>query len=427
MKEIALSYGQGTITLQVPEKNFGGLYGPPPLPKAKGFKLVKEALDNPIGEKLENLSKDKKVAVIVEDGTRDAPAWTLRAVIQRLLDAKEVIFILATGMHKAVTDGNKKIEDIIKMAAEGKIKQYSILAHDTQKATFVSCGRTSFGNEVEVNAVANDCEIFVTVSDMKPHYFAGYSNPIKNFVPGICSFKTIEKNHSLAVAPEATFVNHPWHPVHKNNPVAQDMIEAMNLILSGRPVFTLNFYSAKGRVYYAVAGEIRAATEKCIVEIDKIAGIKAESSRYVVVSPGGYPFDETLYNAQRALELTQNAVLDGGEVLFLSKNTLGIAETEKANKEFFEPLTLKTLEQIIIDIENDFHVPAQKAYKVAKYFQRIGKLYLYTDYADKELLAKGRFLTADNPQAIIDEWIRQDPDAKILFFEGGAKIFVLPN
>ena len=83
---------------------------------------------------------------------------------------------------------------------------------------------------------------------MKNHYFAGYSNPIKNFVPGICNYSTAECNHALALRDESTFGQHPLHPDprRRDNPLAKDMWEAYKIICAGRPVYVLATISKKG-------------------------------------------------------------------------------------------------------------------------------------------------------------------------------------
>ena len=69
---------------------------------------------------------------------------------------------------------------------------------------------------------------------MKTHYFAGYSNPIKNFVPGICAFETTEKNHSLALHPHSSFGLHPWHS-DLCSEIPDNLIDAAHLCPTRNP------------------------------------------------------------------------------------------------------------------------------------------------------------------------------------------------
>ena len=49
--------------------------------------------------------------------------------------------------------------------------------------------------------------------------------------------------------------------------------------------------------------------------LDRSTTLDVEPVRFLVLSPGGIPHDESLYTAQRALELSSAAVKRGGEVL----------------------------------------------------------------------------------------------------------------
>ena len=105
----------------------------------------------------------------------------------------------------------------------------------------MSRGRTSRGTPVEVDAETEGMDAFLAVSDVKHHYFAGYSNPVKSFLPGLCSFETARANHSLALDPGAAFGHHPWHPeaARQDNPLAEDLVEGMQLILGERPAYAV--------------------------------------------------------------------------------------------------------------------------------------------------------------------------------------------
>ena len=110
-----------------------------------------------------------------------------------------------------------------------------------------------------VNAFADEADVFLVVSDVKVHYFAGYSNPVKNFVPGISAFRTVEQNHSLALLDESTHGAHPWHPdpAPRNNPLADDQVEGMELIARGRPIYALVMISAGARLIWARFGPVQ--------------------------------------------------------------------------------------------------------------------------------------------------------------------------
>jgi len=74
---------------------------------------------------------------------------------------------------------------------------------------FVVFSLTGSRTEVLFNALADDVDYFVVLSDVKVHYFAGYSNPVKNFVPGICTYGTAEQKKSQFGAGREINIRYP--------------------------------------------------------------------------------------------------------------------------------------------------------------------------------------------------------------------------
>jgi len=294
----------------------------------------------------------KRVCVLVDDGTRDEPlAEVLPHVCDALRRAASVQFLICTGTHTAATPKNRQIRDEIEKASRvAGLTLTRIHAHDCKADAFVDVGRTSRGTQVLVNKFAQEADVFLAVSDVKVHYFAGYSNPVKNFVPGISAFRTVEQNHSLALLDESTHGSHPWHPDpdRRDNPLAADQLEGMDLIARGRPVWALVMLSAGERLIWARFGPVRdVSAESFLVTDERNIRTVAPATR-LVVSPGGLSNDEDLYIAQRALELNRAAVLDGGEILFLAACPNGIGEPQTLAN-FYNRLTAP-LEDVIESI-----------------------------------------------------------------------------
>ncbi|MFW9806941.1 MAG: lactate racemase domain-containing protein, partial [Candidatus Thorarchaeota archaeon] len=242
--DVQITYGDGTVKLDIPEKNLAGVIEPKPSQTTSDVQGgIERVLDNPHGPHLSEISKSKSVCVLVEDHTRDVPHWDmLSAVVPRLKDANHVQFIITTGSHVVNHPNNLEIVEMIKRAAEdSKISNYDVMIHDCQSPDMKDLGKTTRGTPIIVDAAAVGHDVYVSLSDMKAHYFAGYSNVVKNFLPGVCAFKTIEANHSLALNPHSTFGLHPFHPDEDrhDNPLADDMREAMNIIAQGAKVFSV--------------------------------------------------------------------------------------------------------------------------------------------------------------------------------------------
>jgi nickel-dependent lactate racemase len=421
-----VTYGDGTIKLEIPDKNLAGVIEPKPAKtSADVIAGIERVLDNPHGPPLSDISKSKSVCVLVEDHTRDAPHWAMiSAVVPRLTDASRVQFIITTGSHEVNHPGNLEIVDMIKRVAnDAKLLSFNVTINDCQSSDTVDLGKTSSGTPVIVNAAAVGHDVYVSLSDMKAHYFAGYSNVVKNFLPGVCGFKTIEANHALALNPRSTFGVHPFHPdeSRRDNPLAKDMKEAMGMITRDARIFLVAIISSSGKLVWADAGSPEPVTARGMELLDETSSFTVTPQTRVVVSPGGYPQDKSLYHAQRAIELTKNAVVDGGQILFLAECRDGVAP-ESAIENFYNKLTAP-IDDVIKSISGKYHLYEHKAYKFAELLKLVSIVRLHSKL-DKKTVEAAHLKQVEDPQSVIDEWIKEDPDVKILVLDKGNKIAV---
>ncbi|TFG31912.1 DUF2088 domain-containing protein [Candidatus Thorarchaeota archaeon] len=427
--EVAVTFGSGKIKLNIPDKNLSGIIVPKQLEaKSDVSEELQRVMNNPHGPLLSDLSKSKSVCVFVEDHTRDEPHWELlNAVIPHLIHANRVQFIITTGSHEVNHPGNLEIVKMIRQVSEDvKLSNYDTMIHDCFAEDLVELEKTSRGTPVIVNQAAVEHDVYVSLSDMKAHYFAGYSNVVKNFLPGVCGFDSVEANHAMALDPRSTFGVHPFHPDEnrRDNPLADDMREAMEIIARNAKIFLLAIISDGKKLVWADAGQIRPVTIGGIEVLDNIASFTVTPHTRIIVSPGGYPQDKSLYHAQRAIELTKNAVVDGGQILFLAECKDGVAP-ESAIENFYNKLTLP-LDEVIASISGTYHLYEHKAFKFAELLKRVSRIRMYTEL-DKQTVESVHLEKVSSPQSVVDEWIAEDPDVKILVLDKGNKIAVYAN
>jgi len=423
--QISVDYGKRRLDLDIPEENFAGLIEPTETEVIKDITgELKKALDNPHGPPLDELAENNSVCVLVEDHTRDEPHKELLNVVAPLLsNAKSVTFIVATGSHEVEHPENLKIVDLLNAAAkEAEIQDYAVSIHDCQDDPMIVVGETSRRTPVVINAKAANHDLYVALADMKAHYFAGYSNAIKDFLPGICAFESVEANHAMAVDPKSTFGRHPYHPnpERRDNPLADDMREAYEMITEDAEAFTLSVISSSGGLSWAEAGKLEPVIRNGIQVLDETTSFTVEPTDRIIVSPGGYPQDKSLYHAQRGLELTKNAVKDGGEILFLAECRDGVAP-DKAMDNFYNKLTAP-LDKVVKSISGNYHLYEHKAYKFAKLLQQL-KVHMFTELAEQQVQS-AHLEKVSNPQDVIDEWLSDDPDCKIMALNKGNKLAV---
>ncbi len=193
--KIDLHYGKGIICLEIPRVNIANFIRPGNYEtKTDNKSVIERVLRKDVTAELSARADGKRICVLVADGTREMPtAEILPALLERLRGAVSVQFLVCTGTHNAQTPENALVAEGIKAACKSAGPgQFEIHIHNCREDELVDAGTTRLGTEIKFNALAKDADIFVALSDIKSHYFAGYSNPVKNFVPGICGFLTAE-------------------------------------------------------------------------------------------------------------------------------------------------------------------------------------------------------------------------------------------
>lgn len=431
-KKVNLSYGKGKKTLYIPESNLAGILQP--ISTDKRFEpeeALGAALDNPVDDKrLENLVAGKKICVTIEDYSRSEPHREIvSALSARLRRAGMVQYIVATGTHNPTDERNLKIKSMIEDISNSLSLNFDVAINDAKAPApaFDYVGTTARGTEVRVNKKALDADIFVTAADMKPHYFAGYSAANKHFLPGICAFETTRTNHcGLIKNQKSNYGRHPWHydEQRRDNPLTADMLEAMSLIVRDRPVYTLATISDGGDILWSQFGPIEAVTRAGIKRADEIYSFRVEPVRHLVASPGGSAHDSCLYTGIRTMELTLEAVQQGGEVLWLSECAEGIhtGETQQVVEDFHNAMMmdLQSLTEWLDRPDVKFHM--YKAYRFKRLFEKI-RIYGYSSLSD-EILESVSIKPVSDPQSVIDAWLQNDPDDKILFVDKANKLAV---
>jgi nickel-dependent lactate racemase len=424
--KVDITYGDTKLEFNIPDENLSGKITPKQVTTSSDVEgELARVLANPHGPHLDDLVRSRNVCILVEDHTRDAPHQDLvAAVVPLLADANMVQFIITTGSHEVNHPANLEIVDMIqRVARDGGLSNFDVHIHDCQSEDIVDLGVTSRGTPLVVDALATKHDVYVSLTDMKAHYFAGYSNALKNFLPGVCAFKTIEANHSMALDPNSTFGRHPYHPdpAKRTNPLADDMREAMEIMTKDAKVFTLSVISSGRNLVWADAGRLEPVIARGIEVLDETASFRVDPVSRIIVSPGGYPQDKSLYHAQRGLELTKNAVSDGGEVLFVAECRDGVAPP-KATENFYNRLTAP-LNDVIASISGQYHLYEHKAYKFAELLNRVSSVKMYTTLA-KETVEAAHLTKVDDIQSVIDAWISENQDTKILLLDKGNKVAV---
>jgi nickel-dependent lactate racemase len=425
--DIPLHCVNRTIPFQVPPENVAGFIQPQAI-KSSGsnIEIVKEAV-NRIESQLDRQLDGRSVGVLLPDGTRDLPLQDILKVLLPLLkSARTILFFICTGSHRPQTPANEQIISCLHTeTTRAGIRAYEIISHDCQKGPFRSMGRTTRGSEIRYNARLEEVDVVVILSDVKHHYFAGYSNPVKNIFPGLCAFNAIEQNHSMTFDESSQAGVHPWHadPNKRDNPLAADQCEAFERIVRDRPVWALTTISNARIIQWADFEYAADASARAFDQVDKWNARTVEKVEYLVVSPGGLPNDVDLYIAQRALELTASTVQDGGQVLFMAACPEGIGS--ELTRKHFEDKLKRPPEEILNQSPGKYHLFEHKPYRFAKLIQRLHRLWVHSEM-DASVIRDIYMHPCMDPKATVSQWLTQDPDARILFIDKANKLLVRP-
>ena len=151
------------------------------------------------------------------------------------------------------------------------------------------------------------------------HYFAGYSGGSKAIMPGVSTHDAIQANHKRMVDERAHAGN------LDTNPVRIDIDEVGSFVHID---FIVNVVlDEHKKIRHCVAGHYIEAHRAGCRLLDKLYQVAISAKADIVVtSPGGFPKDLNIYQAQKALDNAKHAVRDGGVIVWLAAAGEGLGE-----------------------------------------------------------------------------------------------------
>lgn len=388
--EYGFGFAKGKMKFQIDDKNVLAVLAPNEVEIGlTGVEEVKRAMKNPIGsESLKSIAKPgEKVVIVTSDITRPMPSKiVLPVVIEELNNAgvkdDDITIVFALGSHRAHTEEEKKY-----LVGEEVFSRIKCI--DSSSTEFVHLGITANGTPVDINKVVAQADRRICLGNIEYHYFAGYSGGAKAIMPGVSTRASIQANHSRMVEEEAKAGN------IKTNPVRLD-IEAVEKFVPIDFIVNVVLDSNK-QIIKAVAGHyIEAHREGCKF-LDDFYKIQIEEKADIVITtPGGYPKDLNLYQAQKALDNSKHAVKDGGIIILVASCKEGLGEKT------FEDWMLNTekSEDMIEKIKKNFQLGGHKAAAIAMILQK-AKIYLVSEL-EPDFVRSIFMEPFDNVQSAID-------------------------
>jgi len=312
-----LPYDKKKIAVEIDDANFVGSlvsrvesYQPGKSPE----ELVEASLDHPIGSpKLEELVKGKKnIVIISSDHTRPVPSKIITPILLRRIRSAQpdanIKILVATGFHRPST----KQELIDKYGQEIVDREQIVMHVSTDDDAMAKIGTLPSGGECIVNRVAAEADLLLAQGFIEPHLFAGFSGGRKSVLPGIASYHTILANHC------AEFINSPnTRPgILEDNPIHEDMLYAaktaglrfiVNVILNGERDVIASF-----------SGDLEQAHAEGCRFLTSLASVNKVPCDITVVTNGGYPLDQNIYQAVKGLTSAEATNKSGGVIIMIA-------------------------------------------------------------------------------------------------------------
>ena len=313
-RTIPIPYYTSTLALHVEEENLKAVL----TAKMHGFhaeksqeQLVLDALEHPVGSpRLRTLAEGKrKIVIVTSDHTRAVPSKiTLPLLLKEIRSGNpdaDITILIATGLHRPTTEEEQR-----RMFGDAIVDHEKIAINNAfAPEQFVELCTLPSGAVFQVNRLAAECDLLVTEGFVEPHFFAGFSGGRKSILPGICSERTVNENHSYKA------VSHPRSNsgMLKNNPIHADMLCAAKAV-NVQFIFNVALDGEK-KIVAAWAGDLEQAHEAGVAFIRQWSQCPVVTGDIVVTSNGGYPLDQNLYQSPKAMATAEACAGEDGVII----------------------------------------------------------------------------------------------------------------
>ena len=278
--------------------------------------------------------RDKRVLIVIPDGTRTAPIPLMFRILQESLRprARAVDYLVALGTHPPMAD--TQLSKLVgATVVEGRVGNTRVFNHDwSNPRTFVTLGSIPATVISEITKGLMICEVPVTLNKVIyeydhlivcgpvfPHEVVGFSGGNKYFFPGIAGPEIINFTHWLgAVITNYNVIGAGYTPVRAVIDRAASLIPkptwCFALVVDHDGICGL--YFDKPEEAWKSASELSAC--KHIVYLDK------PFQRVLSMLPELY---DDLWTGGKGMYKLEPAIADGGEVVIYSPRITEVSYT----------------------------------------------------------------------------------------------------
>ncbi|MFP3895313.1 MAG: lactate racemase domain-containing protein [Anaerolineales bacterium] len=286
--------------------------------------LTEEEAREIFQEGLEQIDvEDKKVMVIMPDGTRSSPLpLCFRALTELLGEKTQVLdFIIALGTHAPMSE--QAICDHLGITLQERRKKYAEIGlynHNWRqgleeigvipaaKSRTLSEGLLEEDVVVEINSRLLNYDHIIICGPVFPHEIAGFSGGNKYFFPGVSGPGIIDFTHWLGA-----LIGNVNTIGYQDTPVRRALDEAARFIDIPKSCFSMvvKGHADLAGLYFGTPEASQAEAAKLSVEVN-VTYVEHTCDTVLAVMPELY---DDVWTAGKGMYKTEPIVADGGQVI----------------------------------------------------------------------------------------------------------------
>lgn len=422
-RTIPIPYYTSTLDLHVEEENLKAVL----TAKMHGFhaeksqeQLVLDALEHPVGSpRLRTLAEGKrKIVIVTSDHTRAVPSKiTLPLLLKEIRSGNpdaDITILIATGLHRPTTEEEQR-----RMFGDAIVDHEKIAINNAfAPEQFVELCTLPSGAVFQVNRLAAECDLLVTEGFVEPHFFAGFSGGRKSILPGICSERTVNENHSYKA------VSHPRSNsgMLKDNPIHADMLCAAKAV-NVQFIFNVALDGEK-KIVAAWAGDLEKAHEAGVAFIRQWSQCPVVTGDIVVTSNGGYPLDQNLYQSPKAMATAEACAGEDGVIIMCCSCCDGMGGAHFG--QLIQRGTPDEIDRYLSSIPPEKTIPEQWCTQVCVRVLRKHPVILVTTFLSHDEVRKANMIPASTPDEALEIAYRlKGEQASVVVIPDGVSVLTV--
>lgn len=422
-KTIPIPYYTSTLNLHVDEENLKAVL----TAKMHGFhaeksqeQLVLDALEHPVGSpRLRELARDKqKIVIVTSDHTRAVPSKiTLPLLLKEIRSGNpqaDITILIATGLHRPTTEEEQR-----RMFGDEIVDHEKIAINNAfDPEQFLELCTLPSGAVFQVNKLAAQCDLLMTEGFVEPHFFAGFSGGRKSILPGVCSERTVNENHSYKA------VSHPRSNsgMLKDNPIHADMLCAAKAV-NVQFIFNVALDGEK-KIVAAWAGDLEKAHEAGVAFIRQWSQCPVVTGDIVVTSNGGYPLDQNLYQSPKAMATAEACAGEDGVIIMCCSCCDGMGGAHFG--EILQRGTPDEIDRYLSEIPPQKTIPEQWCAQVCVRVLRKHQVILVTTFLDHDEVRRANMIPASTPGEALEIAYRlKGNHARVVVIPDGVSVLTV--